>query len=123
MPYQLLIAYEKTVGAVPTRISEALQDAMDVAIRNVPRLSGKIAMGIDVSGSMHWPLSGQRGGGTSSVTCLHVAALCAAALLRQNRNSLVLPFHNRYQPCRLNPRDSVMTNAQKLRDLPSGGTT
>ena len=39
MPYQLLMAYEKTVGVVPTRISEALQDAMDMAIRNVPRLS------------------------------------------------------------------------------------
>jgi 60 kDa SS-A/Ro ribonucleoprotein len=122
MPFQLLRAYEKTLGQVPMAISEALQDAMELAIKNVPRLSGDVALGIDISGSMWSPVSGQRDSATSAVSCLHVASLFAAALLRRNREAQVLPFHDRYAPCRLNPRDSVMTNARKLMELPSGGT-
>ena len=34
----------------------------------------------------------------------------------------VLAFSDDVVPCRLNSRDSVMTNAQKLASLPSGGT-
>ena len=45
-------------------------------------------------------------------------------MLRQNPGSAeVLPFHDAaVTGCRLNPRDSVLTNAAKLAGLPSGGT-
>lgn len=54
--------------------------------------------------------------------CIDVAALVAAAVLRKNPDADVLAFSDDVVPCRLNPRDSVMTNAQKLAALPSGGT-
>lgn len=72
---------------------------------------------------MSWSVTGHRPGATSKTRCVDVAALVAAAILRKNPNAEVIPFHNRVEHCRLNGRDSVMTNAQKLSSLPSGGTT
>jgi len=35
-PYQLLVAYQQTDAAVPAMVRDALQDAMEIAIANVP---------------------------------------------------------------------------------------
>lgn len=121
-PYQLLMAYTSAAATVPVAIREALQDAMEVATQNVPTVQGRVVVCPDVSGSMRSSVTGFRPGASSAVTCLHVAALMAAVLLRQNHQSLVLPFSDNVVPVQLNPRDSVMTNARKLIALPSGGT-
>ena len=121
-PYQLLAAFKNARQGVPKPVVNALQDAMEIAIRNVPRLCGKIAVCPDVSGSMHSAVTGHRAGATSQVRCVDVAALVAAAFLRQNPDTEVLPFENDVVPVRLNPRDSVMSNAEKLANLPCGGT-
>jgi len=68
------------------------------------------------------PLPGDRGSATTSVRCLDVAALVAAAILRKNPDAEVLPFNDKLVPIALNPRDTVMTNAAKLAALPQGGT-
>jgi 60 kDa SS-A/Ro ribonucleoprotein len=43
-------------------------------------------------------------------------------VVRRNPGATVLPFSDHVDTITLNPRDSVMTNAQKLAALPSGGT-
>lgn len=121
-PYQLMTAYTNASNDVPNTVREALQDAMEIAISNVPAIDGKVYVFPDVSGSMQSPVTGHRKGATSKVRCIDVAALVAAAILRKNPNAEVIPFSDDVVPCRLNPRDSVMTNAQKLANLPSGGT-
>jgi len=75
-----------------------------------------------VSGSMHSSATGYRQGATSIVRCIDVAALVAAAMLRTNRQTEVIPFESDVVRVDLNPRDSVMTNAKKLASLPCGGT-
>jgi len=87
-----------------------------------PATSGQVYVFPDVSGSMRSPVTGHRHGATSSVQCVDVAALVAAALLRRNPGTQVLPFSDDVVPCQLNPRDSVLTNAEVLAGLPSGGT-
>ncbi|MEZ5428516.1 MAG: TROVE domain-containing protein [Pyrinomonadaceae bacterium] len=123
-PYQLLIAYKMAEAnrEIPREIVEALQDAMEVATKNVPRIDGKVFVFPDISGSMHSPATGYRKGSTTAVRCLDVAALVAAAVLRKNPTAEVIPFSDHIVEARLNPRDSVMTNADKLAKLPSGGT-
>ena len=122
-PYQLLAAFRSADEAVPALVRNALQDAMEIAIGNVPQVAGKIYVCPDVSGSMSTPVTGFRTGATSSMRCIDVAALVAASILRQNPQAEVLPFEQRVVPIQLNGRDSVMTNAEKLAAIGGGGTS
>jgi 60 kDa SS-A/Ro ribonucleoprotein len=122
-PYQLMVAYANADARVPSEVRDALQDAMEVAISNVPRVEGKVYVCPDVSGSMQSPVTGHRKGATTAVRCIDVAALVAAAVLRRNSRAEVLPFeHEVVTKLSLNSRDSVMTNAQKLAAVGGGGT-
>ena len=121
-PYQLMTAYLNCDSKVPAEIREALQDAMETAISNVPDLAGNIVVCPDVSGSMQSPVTGRQPGASSAVRCIDVAALVTAALLRKNQGGRVLPFEVKVVDVRLNPRDSVMTNAASLASIGGGGT-
>jgi len=128
-PYQLMAAYVNADDKVPALVKNALQTAMEFALANVPELkradgsTATVVVCPDVSGSMRSPATGHRHGATSSVRCVDVAALVAAAILRKNQNALVLPFENKVvKRLALNPRDSVMTNAKKLAAVGGGGT-
>lgn len=124
-PYQLLAAYRmtETNREIPREITEALQDAMEIAIENVPEIAGRVYVLPDVSGSMSSPVTGHRKGSTTAARCIDIAALVSAAILRKNPTAEVLPFeHSVVSKLRLNPRDSVMTNANKLASIGGGGT-
>lgn len=130
LPYQLMAAYAMTskgglagtTNTVPRQVREALQDAMEIAVANVPSVDGRVVICPDVSGSMSSPVTGHRHGATTAVRCIDVAGLMAAAFLRANREARVLPFEQKVVRVDLNPRDSVMTNAQKLAAIGGGGT-
>ena len=123
-PYQLMVAYAMAHANanIPKEVCQALQDAMEVAIANVPAVDGQVYVCPDVSGSMSSPATGYRKGATTAVRCIDVAALVAAAVLRQNPRTEVLPFECDVVKVDLNPRDSVMTNAAKLASVGGGGT-
>src|SRR6185436_18276460 len=76
-PYQLLTAYQNCDAAVPQEVRDALQDAMELAIANVPSIAGRVVVCPDVSGSMQSPATGYREGASSSIRCIDVAALVA----------------------------------------------
>jgi 60 kDa SS-A/Ro ribonucleoprotein len=121
-PYQLLMAYR--AGAdLPDAIRGALHEAMEVATRQVPVIAGKLVVAVDVSGSMASPVTGYRKGATSAVRCVDAAALFAASLLRSNPQARVLPFDTQVRSLRLEPRDTVMTQAMQLAALCGGGTS
>jgi 60 kDa SS-A/Ro ribonucleoprotein len=124
-PYQLLAAFLNVEAGVPAVVKDALQEAMEVATENVPEVGGTVFVCPDVSGSMSGAsVTGDRGTGSSKVRAIDVAALVAAAFLRKNRGSEVLPFDTVVHATHgLNPRDTVMTNADKLRRFGGGGTS
>ncbi|HET6495161.1 MAG TPA: RNA-binding protein [Thermoleophilia bacterium] len=122
-PYQLFAAYMNAEAEVPHEVREALQDAMEVAIENVPAFDTQTHVVIDTSGSMRAAVTGQRGGGTSKMTCVDVAALFGSVMLRRNPGSTILPVDTEvHTECVCNPRDSVMTNADKILRFGGGGT-
>ena len=121
-PYQLMTAYQNCDSAVPQQVRDALQDAMELAIANVPSIPGRVVVCPDVSGSMQSPVTGHRRGSTTAVRCIDVAALVAASVLRKNASATVLPFEQAVVPVDLNSRDSVMTNAGRLASIGGGGT-
>jgi 60 kDa SS-A/Ro ribonucleoprotein len=124
-PYQLFMAYTMTKDSadIPRPLIDALHDAMEIATKNVPAFDGEVWVFPDVSGSMGSPVTGNRGTATSKMTYVDVAALVAASILRTSRQAHVIPvdtqLHTNYRP---EPRDSVMTNANKLRKFGGGGT-
>jgi 60 kDa SS-A/Ro ribonucleoprotein len=121
-PYQLLTAYRNCDAAVPEEVRNALQDAMELAIANVPSIGGRVVVCPDVSGSMASPVTGHRRGSTTSVRCIDVAALVGASVLRKNPAATVLPFEQAVVSVDLNSCDSVMTNAGRLASIGGGGT-
>lgn len=123
MPHQLLAAWKNVDSSVPAAVRDALQDALEIALENVPVMRGKVVVCVDVSGSMSQPVTGSRGSATSVVTCVDTAALIAAAILRRNPDARVIPFEQKVvSSLRLNARDSVVTNAERLAAVGGGGT-
>lgn len=122
-PYQLLAAAKAASPGVPAIVTKALEQAMELAIANVPALEGKVYVCPDVSGSMRCAVTGYRKGSTSSMRCVDVAALMAASIVRKNRGAEVLPFEQNVVPMRLDPEEGVMRNAQKLAAVGGGGTS
>ena len=121
-PYQLMAAYKAAAGNVPLPVCDALQDALELALCNVPLIEGKVVVCPDVSGSMQSPVSGFRGSVSTTMRCIDVAGLVSAAMLRKNPDATVVPFGTDVIDCPLNARDTVMTNAQKLAAINGGGT-
>ena len=121
-PYQLMSAYMATGENVPSIVRDALEQALEISLANVPRIAGKVVVCPDVSGSMASPVSGFRGSATSNVRCIDVAALVAAAMLRKNPDAMVLPFEHSVVQCALGADDSVMANAARLAAIGGGGT-
>jgi 60 kDa SS-A/Ro ribonucleoprotein len=121
LPYQLLTAYQNTTE-IPTELRNALQDALEVATENVPHLGDDVVVAVDTSGSMSSAITGARGSVTSKTRCIDVAALVASCILRKSPNARIIPFDTTIHRADLNPRDSVMTNAQKLSRYGGGGT-
>jgi 60 kDa SS-A/Ro ribonucleoprotein len=121
-PYQLLTAFQAT-SKLPNAIGAALQDAMEIATHNVPALQGEVVVAVDVSGSMASAVTGYRKGATTTTRCVDVAALIAACIQRTHPDARVLPFDTDVRELRLNPRDSVMTQARQLAALCGGGTS
>src|SRR5258705_3079196 len=77
---------------------------------------------------MSQPVTGNRGrGATSKMRCVDVAALFAAAILRRNPESVVIPFDTAAYSTSVNgaevdPRDSILSLAQRLAAYGGGGT-
>lgn len=123
LPFQLLASYRATFGNVHHSITEAIQDAMEIAIEHVPTLTGDVWVCLDVSGSMGSPVTGQRGTATSAVRCSDAAALITSAVLRTSAGAEAIAFHTEAIPLtNINRRDSVMTIADQISNLPAGGT-
>lgn len=130
LPFQCYRAwkmYSRQSGADP-RIIAALSDALQNSVANMPLFGGRVCLAPDVSYSMSWSLKPSEHAMNQApkegeMSVVEVAGIFAAGLLRQCPNVTVLPFCSSVLPCSLNPRDSVLTNAQAIASLVSGGTS
>ncbi len=121
-PYQLMVAAQNVAQGMPAEIVDALHDAMEIAVQNVPAVDGHVVVCPDVSGSMNCPVTGGRYGATSAVRHVDVAALVAAAFLRVNSDCTVLPFDHRVRKVSLHAGGTILSNAERLAALGGGRT-
>jgi 60 kDa SS-A/Ro ribonucleoprotein len=122
MPWQLMMALGQVGDGVPLKVQAALEEALELSLRGVPKVPGRVVVCPDVSGSMGAPVTGYRKGASSSVRCVDVAALVAAAVLRRNPAAEVIPFEQDVVDLTLDPRARVAVNAQRLAAVGGGGT-
>lgn len=122
-PYQLFTAFLNVDSTIPSKLTNALQDAADLSLDNIPEFPGKVFVMVDTSGSMGSAITGNRGNVSSKMRCVDVAALFAAAVLRKNPDTEIIPFDTGvHVGHRFNSRDSIMTNAKTLAAFGGGGT-
>jgi len=122
LPFQLLVALRSVGEGVPLAVQAALETALEASLAKVPQVAGNVVVCPDVSGSMSSPATGYRKGASSTVRCIDVAALVAAAMLRTNRHARVLPFEVGVVNVALDPNARLAVNAAKLAAVGGGGT-
>jgi 60 kDa SS-A/Ro ribonucleoprotein len=122
-PYQYFAAYLNASDEVPHKIKAALHKAAEIACGNVPELPGPVIIGLDTSGSMSCAITGNRGrGATSKMRCIDVAALFAAAILRRNPDSVIIPFDTQAYNAKVDPSDAILSLSERLAKYGGGGT-
>lgn len=111
LPFRFTTAYEEirklNDGKIIRSVLIALNKAVDVAVKNVPVFDGDTCVVLDVSGSM----TGKPA---------QIGSLFAAVLLKSN-NADMVQFDDRARYVNVNPMDSTITIAEKLR-FDGGGT-
>lgn len=115
LPFRFMTAYDILDEYNSRTLKQALNKAIEISLSNVPELSGKTAILVDVSGSMGSRLSYQ-----GSTRVIDIAALFAAVLYKTN-DSDIIPFGEQAYSCKPNPDDSIFTIASKMR-ANDGGT-
>lgn len=106
LPFRFYKAYEQVTDR---RFLNAIAVALDTSVQNIPELPGETLIGIDVSGSM-------------SGDCIEKASVLAAALIKKVNCDVVL-YDTRVRQVTFNSVDSVISNAQKIQKLATGGGT
>lgn len=120
LPFRFLSAYR----ALPRghrkygKVSQAVSDALDASVGNLPRLNGRTLIVADVSGSMEWG----RVSGQSDITYADVATLFAAAMF-QSQDADVVAFASTARKMELSKNDSILTNQSKIAKANVGGGT
>lgn len=123
-PYEILAAWTYMSLELPREIRLALEEAMNAATVKIPEIQGKVVVCVDTSGSMDYPVTGQRDSKdtSSKVTCRMAAATVAGSVLRRNPGARIIPFATDVAPFSWDSNDGIMTTASRLNTLPKGGT-
>lgn len=121
-PFTLVNTYElaKSEG-VPKIVLNAINDAIELSLSNLPKLGDRVWIILDCSGSMN--------GGYGSMAAqapIKVGAIFAAALCKAAKGSFQFAFtmfddHAKFVD--LNPGDSIFTCYEKIMNRNSGGGT
>jgi hypothetical protein len=106
--------YNRKVG----RLLSALDTAMDIAVKNVPRLDGITAIFVDNSGSMDHNLSEK-----SEVTYREVGGMLGAIASTMSPDNYFMVFGSNIAPVNFSGRDSILTRAEKSIRTDVGGST
>lgn len=108
-PFQWLTAYNNVTHP---RLKDAILAAMNHSVELIPKFNGKLAIFVDLSGSMSSPCSNQ-------LTCREVAALMGAMAARISDDYVVGAFASLFEWVETSKHDSVVTNFKKIMDRSS----
>lgn len=89
-PYSLYTTLASVRTHAPHVIVRALEDAIELALGNVPIIEGGVTVLVDGSGSMLAPLAGARRSSSDALRCIDVAGLIADAYRSMPGNAVTV---------------------------------
>lgn len=99
LPYRFYTAYQHVTGN--RSYSDAISEAMDIALENVPELSGKTLIALDTSGSM-------------SGDPIQKGSLFAATLAKANKNADVILYDTDVKELVVSSRTPIIDTAENI---------
>jgi len=117
LPFRFYTAF-KTIGGSNRKVDEALHEAFDLAMDNVPTLDGKTLIAVDDSGSMTAGWWNNDAGNPP----IEQAAVLASVIYKSNDADLIMFSHRWHKP-RLYHKDSGLSIVDKLMEDANGGGT
>ena len=112
LPFRFINAFENVTG--DREFSDAISEAMDIAVDNTPELKGDILIAVDSSGSM---TSGDKGG------AIVKASIFGATLLKANKKADLILYSTSVQELSLSGRTPVIDLANSIKQKANGGGT
>lgn len=123
-PFRFFAAYREIQHTYDTsreyrqKILRALEIAIYLSVRNLPKLSGNTAILVDVSGSMGSSISER-----SVVSYIDIATLFGAITDYISDNSLVIAFASHAEIVPLNEDTGILENVEKIQKVSVGHAT
>jgi hypothetical protein len=117
LPFRFFTAY-KQLGGEYSIWAKSLEQAMTISCANIPKLSGRTAILVDTSGSMHSAISGK-----SSVQCVEIASLMGAMLHHVSNDNVVITFDSDAFVVNQLIGESVLYDANMIWTSRNGGVT
>ena len=115
LPFRYLSAYKEVANIGGSRVLDALENAVEAACENVPRLDGTTVIAVDISGSMSSQISAK-----SDVMCYQIAMLLGLIANKICDNSHFFVFNNSIKRYAVSHRSGILQTA--LQAHCGGGT-
>lgn len=115
LPFRYLSAYKELNDIAGSRVFDALENAVESSIENMPKLSGTTVIAVDASRSMSGTISGK-----SNVRCYEIAMLLGLIANKICDNSIFYTFNNSIAKYPVSSRNGILYTTLSARC--GGGT-
>ena len=115
LPFRFLSAYKELENIGGSRVFDALENAIEASVDNIPKLAGTTVIAVDVSGSMRDTVSEK-----SKVRCYEIAMLLGLVANKICENSIFYTFNNDIKKYPVSHRSGILETA--LKSSCGGGT-
>ncbi len=120
-PFRFYAAYKVLQGLGESNVRTAMhavESALQSSVANIPMLSGRTAVLVDESGSMHSALSQK-----SSMRYVDAGNVLAAIVSQRNTDTVVIPFGEIAKIVNTLPGEPILTAADKFENAGVGHST
>ena len=103
LPFRYLSAYKELTDIGGSRVFDALENAVEASIENVPKLPGTTVIAVDTSGSMGGTVSAK-----SKIRCYEIAMLLGLIANKICDNSIVYTFDTSIKKYAVSKRSDIL---------------
>lgn len=109
LPFRYLAAYKELANIGSSKVFDALENAVEASIANVPKLGGRTVIAVDVSGSMNSTVSQK-----STMRCYEIAILLGLIANKICDDSIFYTFDTTIKKETVSHRTSILNEATRF---------